>query len=541
MAENAIFGINSNLDTGGIIDNLITLQRQPITIVEAKRALEEAKLLSFRDLKDRLQNFKSVVNTLNTESRFLSTQGEFSNNSSTDTNNVASLTTSSSATSGTFSLVVNNLARESKLLSTGFASTSTEIGQGTLSITVGTETTNITIDETNNTVDGLRLAINNSGLNINANFLNDGSDTDPVKLIISGTQTGVENAISVSVTNVLFGFGQESPVSFTETQSAQNASFVLDGVAVTKANNTVTDVITGTTLQLESAGSGLITLSPDADSIKEKIQNYVDGFNEIMTHLNSELSLTESSGETGVLFANFTVQNLQQTLRETITDQVLGVTGDFNYISQIGIKTQSDGTLTVDDGALSTAIASNIGNVTQLFSSSGSATNSAVTFVGFTDNTDPGTYNIKVTNGVPQLAASGTSTFTDAVGNGNFYAGATGTDAEGLNFRIGNLNDGDYGSLTLTVGVAQITNRILANLTDASLEGPVEAEIDSATDTIADFDETITDLEERLVLFESNIRSRFTNLEVVLGRLNSQRDAFDSSIAGIQSLFQGRS
>ena len=77
MAENAIFGINSNLDTSGIIDNLVTLQRQPIALVEAKRSLEEAKLLSFKDLKDRLKNFKSIVNTLNTESRFLSTSGEF--------------------------------------------------------------------------------------------------------------------------------------------------------------------------------------------------------------------------------------------------------------------------------------------------------------------------------------------------------------------------------------------------------------------------------------------------------------------------------
>jgi len=539
VAENAIFGINSNLDTGGIIDNLITLQRQPITIVEAKRALEEAKLLSFQDLKDRLQNFKSVVNTLNTESRFLSTTGEFSNNSATDTNKVATLTTSSSATSGTFSLVVNNLARESKLLSSGFADTSSTIGNGTVSITVGTTTTNIVIDDTNNSLDGLRLAINNSGANVQANFLNDGSATNPVKLLISGTQTGSDNAVSISASNTLFGFGQESPITFTETQSAQNASFVLDGVAVTKANNTVTDVITGTTLQLESAGSGLITLSPDTEAIKEKIQNYVDGFNELMAHLNNELSLTESTGETGVLFANFTVQNLQQTLRETITDQVVGVTGDFSFLSQIGIRTQSDGTLTVDDGALSTAIASDIGNVTQLFSSTGNATNSSVTFVGFTDNTDPGTYTVRVSNGVPQLAASGTTTFTDAVGNGNFFAGAPGTAAEGLNFRIGNLNDGTYGELVLSVGVAQITNRVLARLTDASLEGPLEAEIDSSNETIAEFDQTITDLEQRLVLFESNLRDRFTNLEVVLGRLNSQRDAFDSSIAGIQSLFQG--
>ena len=539
MAQNAIFGINSNLDTGGIIDNLIKLQRQPIDIVEAKRALEDAKLLSFQDLKDRLQNFKSVVNTLNTEARFLTTTGVFSNNNSNDNNDVANLTTSSTATSGTFSLVVNNLARETKLISTGFAETSSAIGNGTIAITVGSTVTEITIDDSNSSLDGIRLAINNSGANVQANFINDGSTTNPVKLVISGKQTGTENAVSISASNTLFGFGQSSPISFTETQAAQNASFDLDGVAVSKASNVVTDVISGTTLTLESAGSGIITLSPDEEAIKEKVQNYVDGYNEIILHLRSELALTESTGETGVLFANFTIQNLQQTLRETVSDEVVGIDGSFNFLSQIGVRTQSDGTISIDDGILSTAIASDIGNVTQLFSSSGKTSDSSITFVGFTDNTEPGGYKVRVSGGVVQLATSGTSTFVDAVGNGNFFAGAPGTAAEGLNFRVGNLADGDYGTVTLTVGVAQITNRTLARLTDASLDGPLEAEIDSATNSITDFDETIADLEERLVLFDSNIRNRFTNLEVVLGRLNSQKNAFESSIDGIKSLFSG--
>jgi flagellar hook-associated protein 2 len=539
VAQNAIFGINSNLDTGGIIDNLIKLQRQPIDIVEAKRALEDAKLLSFQDLKDRLQNFKSVVNTLNTEARFLTTTGVFSNNNSNDNNDVASLTTSSSATSGTFSLVVNNLARETKLISSGFAETSSAIGNGTIAITVGSTVTEITIDDSNSSLDGIRLAINNSGANVQANFINDGSTTNPVKLVISGKQTGIENAVSISASNTLFGFGQNSPISFTETQAAQNASFDLDGVAVSKASNVVTDVISGTTLTLESAGSGIITLSPDEEAIKEKVQNYVDGYNELILHLNSELALTESTGETGVLFANFTVQNLQQTLRETLSGEIVGIDGSFNFLSQIGVRTQTDGTISIDDGALSTAIASDIGNVTQLFSGSGRSSDSSITVVGFTDNTEPGGYQVRVSGGVVQLATSGTSTFVDAVGNGNFFAGASGTDAEGLNFRVGNLADGDYGTLTLSVGVAQITNRVLARLTDASLEGPLEAEIDSATNSITDFDETIADLEERLVLFDSNIRNRFTNLEVVLGRLNSQKNAFESSIDGIKSLFAG--
>ena len=533
MAQAAIFGINSNLDTGGIIDNLIALQRAPVRLVEAKRTIEEAKLLSFRDLKNRLQNFKSVVTTLNTDARFLSTQGSFSNNNSIDNNSVVSLSTSSLATSGTFSLTVNNLARETKLISDGFAAPDTTISEGTFKIVDGSSSATITLDDSNNTVDGLRLAINNSGLNLRASFINDGSDTNPVRLAVSGTKSGLDNAISVSFT------GTDAP-TFSETQSAENSNFVLDGVAVTKSGNVVSDVIDGTILTLESAGSGTVTLSADTDAIKGKIQAYVDGFNEIVAYLNAELALNSSTGETGVLFANFTVQNLQQTLRESISKQIVGITGDFNYLSQIGIRTASDGTVTIDDGELTDALASNIANISQLFSSSSSTTSSAVTFIGFTSDTQPGGYNIRVTDGVPQLAASGSTTFVDAVGNGNFFAGAEGTDAEGLNFRIASLIDGDYGNISLSIGVAEITNRVLANLTDASLEGPLEAEIDTAVETIEDFDDTLLQLEGRIILFEENIRERFTNLEVVLGRLNSQKAAFESSIAGIQALFSGK-
>lgn len=539
MAQTAIFGINSNLDTGGIIDNLVALQRAPIGIVEAKRSLEEAKLLSFQDLKGRLQTFKGVVTTLNSEAKFLSTQGDFSNSNSLDTNSVVSLSTSSQATSGTFSLTVNNLARESKQISEGFAATSSTIPNGTLSLGVGDNSVEITIDSTNNTVDGLRLAINNSGLDLKASFINDGSSTNPVRLAVSGTKSGVDNAVSIGITGFLFGAGTTNIVNFSETQSAQNANFVLDGVAITKSGNVVSDVIDGTILTLESAGSGTVTLSSDTDTIKEKIQAYADGYNELIVHLNDLLSLDTDTLETSVLFANFTVQNLQQRLRESISNQILGVSGEFEYLSQIGIRTTSDGTITIDDGELSDALAEDVGNVSELFSSKGSTTSSAVTFVGFTSETLPGGYDIQVSNGVPQLATSGSSTFVDATGTGNFFAGAVGTDSEGLNFRISDLSDGSYGKVTLSVGVAEITNRILANLTDSSREGPLESEIDSATETIQDFDETIIDLEERLVLFDENLRQRFTNLEVTLGRLNSQKEAFSSSIDGIKALFSG--
>ena len=136
-----------------------------------------------------------------------------------------------------------------------------------------------------------------------------------------------------------------------------------------------------------------------------------------------------------------------------------------------------------------------------------------------------------------KLAKKNEDNYVDAEGDGNFYAGAKGTDAEGLNFRIGDLTDGSYGTINLSLGVAEVLNRKISTLVDDSQNGPLSAEIDTINASVDEFDDTIEDMEERLVLFEDNLRSRFINLEVILSRLASQREAFSQSVDGLKALF----
>lgn len=538
MAESLISGLNSNLDTNDIISKLLSLQRAPIDVLEAKADIEAEKLLTFQDLQSRLLTFKSVITAINSESKFLSTIGEFSNNSGSDNNQVVTIDTTSQAASGTFSLTINSLAKASKLISDGFSSTSAEVSSGTLEITVNGTTTSITINSTNNTVDGLRLAINNSGGDFQATFLDDGSSSNPIRLLISGTKTGSANSVSITSTQVLLGGGVQDLFGFTETQAAQDASLTLDGISITKSTNTVTDVITGVTLNLKAAGSGTITLSSDFDTIKENISALVDEYNELAVFLNEQQFFDSDTFSTGLLFGNFTIQNLQQSLRSTLSSTVAGITGTYGSLSQIGIRTQIDNTLLIDDSDLTEALSTDVSSVSSLFASQGTISDSNVTFIGFTNETVAGTFDLRVSGGVPQLSVSGADDYTDAVGTGNFFSGAEGTNAEGLNFRIGDLTDGSYGTITLSLGVAETINRILINLTDNSLQGPLTTEIDTFTSTIDDYDEQIIDLEVRLEVFETDLRSRFTNMEILIGRLNSQQSAFESSLTGLQNLFK---
>ena len=534
MAQNAVFGINSNLDTQDIINKMVSLEARSMDLVEAKKQIEQQKLASFKELKNRLQTFKSVVTTLNTESRFIVNKSVFSNNSSSDNNKVVDITTTSSATSGTYSLVVDNLATETKIISNGFANTTSELENGRVKVTSGSASATVTINSTNNSLDGLRLAINNLGLDVKASFLNDGDDTVPVRLLISGNLTGATGAVTMSYSKDSIYPVDE--ISFTTTQEAKNASFSIDGVSISKSSNTVSDVISGAALKLQSAGSGTISLSTDTNAITTKVSDFVDEYNEISLFLSEQLALDSETEETGVLFGNFAVQNLQQILRSSISNKVTGITGDYTYLSQIGITTKSDGTLILDTDELSEALVDDIQNVSQLFSSRGTVTHSSVTFVGFTSDTAPGYYDLQVSSNVPQLSNSGASTFVNASGSGNFWAGSSG-DSTGLNFRISGLTNGSYGQIWLSIGVAEILNRQLENMVDTSLNGPLVTELDTITETVDDYNLTLLDQAERLLEYEESLKAKFSNLEIVLGRLNAQRDTFKSSLAGIQNIF----
>ena len=537
MAQNAVFGINSNLDTQDIINKMVSLEARSMDLVEAKKQIEQQKLASFKELKNRLQTFKSVVTTLNTESRFIVNKSVFSNNSSSDNNKVVDITTTSSATSGTYSLVVDNLATETKIISNGFANTTSELENGRVKVTSGSASATVTINSTNNSLDGLRLAINNLGLDVKASFLNDGDDTVPVRLLISGNLTGATGAVTMSYSKDSIYPVDE--ISFTTTQEAKNARFSIDGVSISKSSNTVSDVISGAALKLQSAGSGTISLSTDTDAITTKVSDFVDEYNEVSLFLNEQLALDTDTEQTGVLFGNFAVQNLQQIFRSSISSKVTGITGDYTYLSQIGITTKSDGALTLDTDVLSEALIDDIQNVSQLFSSRGTVTHSSVTFVGFTSDTAPGYYDLQVSSNVPQLSNSGASTFVNASGSGNFWAGSSG-DSTGLNFRISGLTNGSYGQIWLSIGVAEILNRQLENMVDTSLNGPLVTELDTITETVDDYNITLLDQAERLLEYEESLKAKFSNLEIVLGRLNAQRDTFNSSLQGIQDIFKAR-
>lgn len=532
----SVTGLSSGLDTGSIVSKLMELKRRPIDIISAKKDSLDVQLSELQSLNTRLLAFQSVSKSLSTKDKFLDKIGSFSNNNAFDNNKIVSLTASSTAASGSFSLVVNSLAKAEKEIAQGLSSLTSSISTGVFSIKVGSTTTNITIDSSNNTLAGLKEAINTSGIDATATIINDGSGNAPYRLVVTSKNAGKDDTLFLSHTgrNIL---GDDPLIdgailNFTESQSASDASFTLDGISITKAGNTVTDVIEGVTIDLESIGSGTITIDSDVGNVETNIETFVSEYNEIASFINDQLFIDTASGETGILFANPAVVSLQNTMREIISLPIPALTGTFTALSQIGITTSVTGFLEIDSGALTDAISEDIDAVSKLFIGFGSSDTSGLTFVGFSEDTGVGEYRVRVLDGQVQIAEENGS-FQDASGSNTIFSGVDGTVGDDLTFQLNSLTDGFKGTITLSAGVAVQFERALDNLTEMAKQGPLKSEIDTLTTNISDIEDSIEDQEGRLAITEKSLVKSFTSMEIQVTLLQAQGDFLAQSQFGI--------
>src|SRR5690606_8305659 len=214
---------------------------------------------------------------------------------------VATVGAANSAVPGSYSLEITQLAQAQKLVTAGQASASSAIGSGTITFELGTisggtfdaatgkytdatfaadgaGSKTVTIGAANNTLAGIRDAINAAKIGVTASIVNDGSDT-PYRLALSVTDTGAASSVRISVAgdaalSSLIAHDPAGSQNLAETVSARNATFEVDGVAITKPKNTVNDVIEGVTLELLSTNAGAptaITVARDSGAIKTSV------------------------------------------------------------------------------------------------------------------------------------------------------------------------------------------------------------------------------------------------------------------------------
>lgn len=539
----------SGLQIESIVSGLMSVERQPLQQIQSNISSYQSKLSAYGTLKSSLSTFQSAVEKLSTASKF---NAQTVSVSDTDT---MTATSDGTASRGSYSVSVSQLATSQKLLSSSFSSRTSVIGSGTLTISFGTTTAadtntntpasftanseksalSITIDSTNNTLTGIRDAINAKNGDVTASIVNDGSG---FRLSITSKDTGAENSLSIAVTDTdstnldssgLSALAYDPTASsgsgknMTETVTAKDAKLTVDGVSMTSDSNTISDMIQGVTFKLKSVTStnNTLEIDTDTDTIKASVQSLVDAYNKLNTTLRSLTKFVEGgSSANGSLLGDGTTRDIMTKLRSMLT-QSSTTASTYKTLTDIGVSFQSDGSLSLDSNKLEDAINSNLSDVAKLFAPSATSSDSQVTYVSSTSSTKSGTYAINVTAlSTSSTDTEGTINGKTAFGSGANLIGATGDNSQGLRLTINGTSTGSRGTVTFSQGLAGELDDLISSWLDDT-EGALSIKTNGIESSIDQLNDKSDAMKNRLLDVEKRYRAQYSALDAQLSKLQS--------------------
>jgi len=350
-------GLGAGFDANSVIDSLVKVERQPIGTLTTAKSAVTTQLSTLGDLASRLSALGAQADALGASGALRPTAA-----SSSDATRVGASSTSG-AVAGSWDVTVSQLARAETRQSAAFASTgagAAGAGSVTLSTSGGASMT-VSWTTADSLADIAARLTQTSGSLVNASVVTTASGP---RLLVTTKQTGSAQALSVVESGSGLGLGDPGAL----VQGAQNAQLSVNGLALERATNTVSDAIAGVTLRLDgttAAGSSVrVTVGTDRAALQGRLQTFVDAYNSVARLVGGQLAYTGQRRGPETLFGDSMLTGLARRLGGTIAGTVVGTAS----AAQLGLKLGSDGTLSLDAAKLGAALDADPLAVEKLFS-----------------------------------------------------------------------------------------------------------------------------------------------------------------------------
>jgi flagellar hook-associated protein 2 len=546
----AFSGLGSGTDFTAIIDKLLQVESFTKNRMESWKTEWTDKIDALTELNTLLSDFDTTVSSMNTPSSFQD------KTITSDIEGVLTASAASTAASGTHQVLVNQLAQAEKEVHSGVISTSASINtsgsQKVFAFTYDGTTCSITVNDGDSLTD-LVNNINNNGANpgVTASILDTGvTGATQYRLVLQGNDMGADYGIAIDGTTTLAGFASGT---FTQSQAAQNAQIRVDGIPsgswVQRTSNTISDAITGVTLNLKSTSASpvTVTIADDTDAEKTKIEDMVTSYNNVIAYLKEQTKYDSDTKAAGILFGNYAAQIVKSKLNDIASGNGLGfangtsVNKSDTYVNlaQIGIAVDYDegsdtfGQLLIDDDTLEDALESNTQAVANLFSANFKCINEDdsgnVTYNNYIKGlTQAGRYRIQATR-AGGVITSATIDGHPAIIDGDTITGQQGYPEYGLSLTI-NAN-GTYDSyIRLQQGKNGQFQSTLDSMTSDST-GPFNILINNYNDIIDGIDVKISREVSRLTSLKKSLTAQYALLDSMLASLNQQQSSLETQLA----------
>lgn len=232
-----------------------------------------------------------------------------------------------------------------------------------------------------------------------------------------------------------------------ELTAGVDARVQIDGDLVTRSSNSITDAVTGLTLNLlrTATDAATVTVGRDVGAMTSSVEAFMDAFNGILEFVSSQFSGAgaEEGTANAPLSGDSVLRQMRNDLREAMAMQIsAAVGGDFRRLADIGIEVTRDGVYELDKTTLQTALETDPQAVERLLGLYGAGSVSSLSYLGASDSSKTGTYSVEIT----QVASKATVT-------GSSFAGTYVDDATADTLTVQDLDTSSDYAISLSNGM----------------------------------------------------------------------------------------
>lgn len=347
MATLSSPGLGSGIDVRGIIEKLMTVEKQPLVKISTRVVELKAQVSAYGSLKSSVSGFRDAIDKLADLEKFKVFKATSSDEG------VATVSASSTAARGVYNLEVLRVAENHRLAAgTTYASTDTVIGNAgeMMNISVGGAAFEIEVGGKSlaDIRDAINAATDNTG--VTASLL---KDDQGYRLSLSANDTGSAKALSVSYTAAdpfaLNTLNTDRDASGGFTAADLDASVKLEGqFTITSSSNTLSETLQGVSVTLKKAGTVQVNVERDTSTVDQSAQAFVKAYNDLIATMSKMRSQTLKSDGAAL-------SSIEGQLRSVLS-QESKVEGVFNNAFELGLSTQKNGQLSLDSKIFKSAM-----------------------------------------------------------------------------------------------------------------------------------------------------------------------------------------
>ena len=524
-----------SVDWDALIAAQVATKTASATTIQTSVTANEAKIAAYQSFQTLLATLttdttalaKSIVNSLSS-SAYGARSATITSTGDVSASSAVSMSITNGAATGDHTLTVSQIATAQKVISTSVADQTADLdytGTFSLGLAGGTSvdisiTSGMSLRDVADTINA-----QTSSTNVQASIIQVSSSSYEMVLAANNDNADIETSVA-SGTDVLNSLGlTDSSGAFADVlQTAQPAIFTLDGIALTRNTNDITDVLSGVTfslLQSTPTGSTVdISIEPDTSQISTSLSTFVTAYNAVRDYVTSQQTLSsDGTVDSGaVLFGDGAIRNIMTQLEQSMNTSVGGLS-----MTDLGLSFSDTNDLQLDTSTLATTLTDNLSGVIALLAAKTSTSSSALAVVN--TNTSPPasfTLDLAVDSSGALISASVGGDDSLFTVSGNTIIGAANTVYAGMAFTYSGSTAQSI-TISSSIGIAAQINALATTASNTST-GSLQDMVTNLQSQDTTMTQQISDITARAAVYKAMLTAQYAKYQTAISTANSTLD-----------------